>query len=124
MAIARALYFHAELIILDEPTMGLSITEGDRARAELHAFDQGAGQVGYLHRPQHLPRLLGGRPDRRSRSGGGASPANADLALLIEELVYGIIAKVGIGRHLPRGPSAIAPPVAARLRPDLDEAAP
>jgi simple sugar transport system ATP-binding protein len=30
VAIARALYFHAELIILDEPTLGLSITETER----------------------------------------------------------------------------------------------
>jgi simple sugar transport system ATP-binding protein len=30
VAIARALYFHAELIILDEPTMGLSIIETER----------------------------------------------------------------------------------------------
>ena len=30
VAIARALYFDADLIILDEPTMGLSITETDR----------------------------------------------------------------------------------------------
>src|SRR5690606_8056310 len=27
VAITRALYFHAELIILDEPTMGLSLSE-------------------------------------------------------------------------------------------------
>jgi len=30
VAIARALYFRAELIILDEPTMGLSIVETER----------------------------------------------------------------------------------------------
>lgn len=30
VAIARALYFHAELIILDEPTIGLSVTETKR----------------------------------------------------------------------------------------------
>ena len=30
VAIARALYFDADLIILDEPTMGLSITETER----------------------------------------------------------------------------------------------
>jgi simple sugar transport system ATP-binding protein len=30
IAIVRALYFHAELIILDEPTMGLSLSETDK----------------------------------------------------------------------------------------------
>ena len=30
IAIARALYFDADLIVLDEPTMGLSITETER----------------------------------------------------------------------------------------------
>ncbi len=31
MAITRALYFQAELIILDEPTMGLSLSETKKA---------------------------------------------------------------------------------------------
>ena len=74
VAIARAMYFDSDLIILDEPTNNLGVAEtqgvlrfvrsGARFRAFLH-----------LHRPQHPPRLPGGgahrgdapRQDRRRR---------------------------------------------------------
>ena len=44
VAIARALHFEAELIILDEPTMGLSLTETEKRSTS--CADQGRRQVG------------------------------------------------------------------------------
>ncbi len=61
VAIARALYFDADLIILDEPTMGLSITETERVLNFTRSIRE-QRQVGDLHRPQHLSRLRRGRP--------------------------------------------------------------
>jgi hypothetical protein len=56
LAIVRALHFEAEIIILDEPTMGLSLKETEKL---LHFVDGTVGrQAWHLHRPQHLPRLL------------------------------------------------------------------
>ena len=70
VAIARAMHFDSDLIILDEPTNNLGVAEtqgvlqlrarGARHRAFLH-----------LHRPQHPPRLPGGRPDRGDAAGQG-----------------------------------------------------
>ena len=56
LAIVRALHFQADIIILDEPTMGLSLKETEKALR----FVEGSGPPGSrrLHRPQHLPRLL------------------------------------------------------------------
>ena len=66
LAIVRALHFEADIIILDEPTMGLSLKETEKL---LHFVDgiRAAGKSCDLHRPQHLPCLLGRRPDRRPR---------------------------------------------------------
>ena len=85
LAIVRALHFEADIIILDEPTMGLSLKETEKL---LHFVDgiRDGRQVGHLHRPQHLPRLLGGRPHRhpRPRARGRRVP---DVALQPQELM-------------------------------------
>ena len=63
VAIARAMYFDSDLIILDEPTNNLGVAETQgvlrfvRNARELRPFL-------HLHRPQHPPRLPGRRPDR------------------------------------------------------------
>ena len=66
LAIVRALHFEADIIILDEPTMGLSLKETDKLLHFVKGISDGR-QVGDLHRPQHLPRVLGRRSHRRAR---------------------------------------------------------
>ena len=66
VAIARALHFEAELIILDEPTMGLSVTE-TRKTLDFVRGHQVRRQGVHLHRPQHLQRPPGRRSGRRHR---------------------------------------------------------
>ena len=67
VAIARAMHFDSDLIILDEPTNNLGVAETQgvlrfvRNAREFRTFL-------HLHRPQHPPRLPGGRPHR------GAAP--------------------------------------------------
>ena len=55
--------------------MGLSLKETEKLLHFVRGHP-GRRQVGDLHRPQHLPRLLGGGPDRRPRprAGGGRVP--------------------------------------------------
>ena len=72
VAIARAMHFESDLIILDEPTNNLGVAETQgvlrfvreaRIRSFLH-----------LHRTQHPPRLSGGGPHRGDaprQQGGG-----------------------------------------------------
>ena len=55
VAIARALYFHAELIILDEPTMGLSIIETERVLNFTRSIrDQGKSAIFIDHNIFHV----------------------------------------------------------------------
>ena len=70
VAITRALYFDAELVILDEPTMGLSLTETKKTLDFVEQHQEGR-QIGDLHRSQHLSRLPGRRPALRARSRQG-----------------------------------------------------
>ena len=79
VAITRALYFKAELVILDEPTMGLSLSETKKASTSWQGIKDG-GQVGDLHRPQHLPRLSGRGQDRRAGPGHGRRPVHEERA--------------------------------------------
>ena len=63
VAIARAMYFDSELIILDEPTNNLGVAETQGVLQ----FVRNARELGpflYLHRPQHPSRLPGSGPDR------------------------------------------------------------
>ena len=66
VAIARAIYKQADLIVLDEPTTALSLTETDkvfhfvRAGSRERAFDR-------VHWPQHPPCLRHRGPLRRDR---------------------------------------------------------
>jgi simple sugar transport system ATP-binding protein len=54
VAIARALYFKAELIILDEPTTALSLTEAEKVfRFVTHARDEGASCIFISHNIYH-----------------------------------------------------------------------
>jgi ABC-type iron transport system FetAB ATPase subunit len=84
VAIARAVYFGARVLILDEPTAALGVRQsgvvlkyvmrGPRARPRRH-----------LHHPQPQPRLPGrrplraaeARPDRLGHDPGGDHPARA-----------------------------------------------
>ena len=55
VAIARALYFDADLIILDEPTMGLSITETERVLDFTRSIrDQGKSAIFIDHNIFHV----------------------------------------------------------------------
>ena len=56
VAIARAIYKQADLIVLDEPTTALSLTETAKV---FHFVRQvrASGPLDRLHRPQHPPRL-------------------------------------------------------------------
>jgi simple sugar transport system ATP-binding protein len=54
VAIARALYFKAELIILDEPTTALSLTESEKVfHFVTHARDEGASCIFISHNIYH-----------------------------------------------------------------------
>jgi len=54
VAIARALYFKAEMIILDEPTTALSLTESEKVfRFVSHAKEEGASCVFISHNIYH-----------------------------------------------------------------------
>jgi simple sugar transport system ATP-binding protein len=54
VAIARALYFKAEMIILDEPTTALSLTESEKVfRFVRHAKEEGASCVFISHNIYH-----------------------------------------------------------------------
>ena len=113
LAIVRALYFEADIIILDEPTMGLSLKETEKL---LHfvAGIRAAGKSCHLHRPQHLPRLLGGGSHRapRSRRVAGEFPT---ARYSLEELM-GIMREVAVDGRFHADRSAIAR-TARRARP-------
>ena len=66
VAIVRALYFDADIIILDEPTMGLSLHE-TRQVIGLRAQHQTGWQIRHFHRPQHPACAFGCRSRRRDR---------------------------------------------------------
>ena len=74
MAIARAVYFGAKVLILDEPTSALGVRQsGIVLKYVIQARDDGAG--GDLHHPQPASRVPGRRPVR-------AAQARADARLL------------------------------------------
>ena len=73
VAIARAMYFDSDLIILDEPTNNLGVAE-TQGRAALRARGAGHGAFLHLHRPQHPPRL----PGRGPHGGDAAGTVAAD----------------------------------------------
>ena len=55
IAIGRAIYFHADLIILDEPTMGLALKETDRVLNFVRGFrDQGKSAIFIDHNIFHV----------------------------------------------------------------------
>jgi simple sugar transport system ATP-binding protein len=55
VAISRALYFHADLIILDEPTMGLSVMETEKALKFVRGIrDQGKSAIFIEHNIFHV----------------------------------------------------------------------
>ena len=68
VAIARAMHFDSDLIILDEPTNNLGVAETQgvlrfvRNAREFRTFV-------HLHRPQHPSRVPGRRPHRRDAAG-------------------------------------------------------
>ncbi len=83
VAIARAVYFGAKVLILDEPTAALGVKQAG-CRPALHPAGQATGHRSDLHHPQPAPRLPGRRPlrhppprpgVRRLRQGGDPSRA-------------------------------------------------
>ena len=63
VAIARAVYFGAKVLILDEPTSALGVKQsGVVLRYIAQARDRGLGRD--LHHPQPAPRVPGRRPVR------------------------------------------------------------
>ena len=70
VAIARAIYKEADLIVLDEPTTALSLTETAKVFHFVRQV-QGERPLDPLHRPQHPPRLRHRRPLCRPRSRQG-----------------------------------------------------
>ncbi len=56
VAIARAIYNKADLIILDEPTTALSLTETEKVFRFVRTVRE-SGTVDPVHRPQHPPCL-------------------------------------------------------------------
>ncbi len=64
VAIARAMYFDSDLIILDEPTNNLGVAE-TQGRAPLRPQRPRFRPFLHLHRPQYPSRVSGGRPHRR-----------------------------------------------------------
>ena len=121
LAIVRALHFEAEIIILDEPTMGLSLKETEKL-LHVRRRHPDRRQVGDLHRPQHLPRLLGRGPDRASSTAARVAGEFPTSRYSLEELM-GIMREVAVrrrlhgGRALPPGraspPARRDPPTAA-----------
>ena len=61
VAIVRALFFDAEIIVLDEPTMGLSLKESAKLVNFVTGIKQ-AGQIRHLYRPQYFSCLQCRRP--------------------------------------------------------------
>ncbi len=75
VAIGRAMYWNARVILMDEPTAALGVPEQRKVIcADPPAQIAGAG--GDLHLPQPAGHLRGFRPHRRSaaRHGGGRAP--------------------------------------------------
>ncbi len=70
VAIARAMHFDSELIVLDEPTNNLGVAETQGVLR----FVRNARELGpflHLHRPQHPSRVPGGRSHHRPAPGQG-----------------------------------------------------
>ncbi len=69
VAIARAVHFKRDILLLDEPTSALSVRETEKVLDD-HARARRDRRLLRLRHPQHLPRLPGLRPLR----GDGAWP--------------------------------------------------
>ena len=82
VAIARAVYFGAKMLILDEPTSALGVKQSGR-RAAVHRAGAQPRPRRHLHHPQPASRVAGGRPLR------GPQPRQDAR-------------RVGQGRHQPR----------------------
>ena len=69
VAIARAVYFGAKVLILDEPTSALGVAQTSMVLKYIHQVRQ-KGLGGHLHHAQRAPRLRG----RRSLHGAQPRP--------------------------------------------------
>ena len=72
VAIARAIYNNADLIILDEPTTALSLTETEKVFRFVRTV-RAERPLDPLHRPQHPPRLRYRRALHRARPRPGGA---------------------------------------------------
>ena len=63
VAIARAVYWKARLMIMDEPTNNLGVPE-QRKVLDAHSHAAGPGRAGDPHLPHPAGRVRGHRPDR------------------------------------------------------------
>ena len=80
IAIGRAMYFDADLIILDEPTVALALKEVQKV-LDFVRRHQGVGARLHLHRAQPRPRARARRPPGHPRPRRGrerARPRRAD----------------------------------------------
>ena len=75
IAIGRAIYWNARLVIMDEPTAALGVPEQRRVLALIKSLN-GAGQGDHLHLPQPA-RHFRGRRRRSSSSAAARTPASA-----------------------------------------------
>ena len=66
VAIARAVYFGAKVLILDEPTSALGVAQTSMVLKYIHQVAP-EGPRRDLHHPQCPPRLCGGRPLHRAQ---------------------------------------------------------
>ena len=70
VAIARAIYFGARVVILDEPTAALGVKQSGVVLKYIIAGPR-CGPRGHLHHPQPAPRLPGGQPLHHLEAGQG-----------------------------------------------------
>ena len=108
VAIARAIYNKADLIVLDEPTTALSLTETEKV---FHFVRQVQRQraLGAVHRPQHPPCLRHRRALRRDRprQGRAAGDQGGRRLRRAPDRLYGAPSRIRRGSRFLRARSPV-----------------